>query len=483
MSSALLSLMQVMMRPMWNQGSTDFREELRSYAGLIDQAISEAFEGGELLRDKEEVLAALDASKAVLQRNYLARHRFRNSGIADADRGLYFTFSKSRFLRDYLALYKSKSLVVCCLFMTQQGEVWGALATLKSSNLEVRPFCIVQKARAPAFLEDLTRYGQSLSTGLPNKIALESILQSCGHALIPRLIEIAYPDKIVFVPHRRLHIIPWHAAYLQKSDRTRLYVGDIIDQVSYASSVFELLWANWLPKGSRAKEPTGTLHVIDLSASDLPWVALEHEYVRGMRELGFPVQIVTRHSELPKSMESYLRITWSSHAASCPNGWGQSALFLGNKPVRAETIMSKWNLPYQPTVSLGACETAFDASAPEDSDEYCGLDLALRVAGAGAVASTMWSIADPVAALGNLLVVQYELADGISTSQALCLFQRYLRSGEWYQHLPTEEQMEQLISQRRGTDQMRRVVHELRQLDPRELQGMEYWACWRCVSA
>lgn len=483
MSNALPVLADVMMRPLWGKAPAEFREELRSFATLVDRAIREAFETGQLLQEPEATLATLDAAKSVIQRNYLARHRLRQTVLPDAEKALMFTFTKPRFLLDYLARPAARGTAVCCLFMTERGEVWAAVVTLKSGGLDVKTLPVVPMQRASSFLEQLTEYADSLSAGRPNIGALESILEDCGRTLIPQFVGMLYPEKVIFIPHRRLHMVPWHAAYVLRPDRSRVYLGDVVEEISYASSIFELLWANWWPQGSRPRTSVGVLAVIDVSAADLRWVALEHEYALVMQDSGLPLHIVTKPAELPPSLEGYIRIAWSSHASSSPNAWGKSALFLGDMTLEAETIMSTWNLPFQPTVSLAACETGLDLSAPKDSDEYCGLDFALRVAGAGAVMATMWPVADPVAALGNLLVTQYELADGISTSRALSLFQKYLRSGEWHRHLVTEEQMGELATHGSASDKVRPVIRELRKLDPRELRRVEYWACWRCVSA
>jgi hypothetical protein len=405
----------------------------------------------------------------------------RAPGVVDE---LVPTASNERFLRNYFSLRPARS-ALCCLFMTTTGEVWATLMAKRPDDaVKTTAFPVIRKDAAMSFLTTLQEHVIALTTRhMPHMPALDALLAACGGPIIQQLLQTPYPDRLVFVPHRLLHAIPWHACFIPRVDGSRLRVVDVVGEVSYASSLFELLYADWWPVGSSRPAADRALSVIDADAADLRWTRLELRYRRALQSLGIPIDIVTQASLLPESLDGYSRLFWSGHASSSPANWGDSHLRLQDTTIDAETVLRAWRLAPGAVVTLAGCETALDVSAGLDSDEYCGLDLAIRVAGAMATVSTMWAVDDAVAALGSLLVDLYRTEDDVTASAALAEFQSNLRTGRWHAHLPSDEQLGQYAERGACADEIVGIVDELRRLDPRELTGVEHWACWRCVSA
>ena len=82
-------------------------------------------------------------------------------------------------------------------------------------------------------------------------------------------------------------------------------------------------------------------------------------------------------------------------------------------------------------------------------DEYCGLDLAFRIAGARAVYSTLWKITDELGALASIVLSGSRGYDRLANE--LTLFERSLRTGIWKQYLLRADQLQQLPNEVRDT--------------------------------
>src|SRR2546427_5906847 len=87
-----------------------------------------------------------------------------------------------------------------------------------------------------------------------------------------------------------------------------------------------------------------------------------------------------------------------------PMSWASSFLQLDEKRFFASEIAETWTLLASPLVILSACETAHNPPYRAEIDEYCGLDVAFRIAGARSVIAAMWPLADEVGVLASTIL-------------------------------------------------------------------------------
>ncbi len=97
-----------------------------------------------------------------------------------------------------------------------------------------------------------------------------------------------------------------------------------------------------------------------------------------------------------------------------------------------------------PIITLAACESGYSSSPSSELDEYCGLDLAFKIAGASTIFSSMWPIADDFAALASTTFPQWLLQGTVSPAHAIVIFQTNLRNGDWTTWLLRKEQLAQI---------------------------------------
>jgi CHAT domain-containing protein len=223
------------------------------------------------------------------------------------------------------------------------------------------------------------------------------------------------------------------------------------------------------------------LAVLDTGASDLRWIDVELLQFETMKKLGMPIDIVTSDQSPPEQMRDYIFMNWSSHAKSDPSAWGKSFLVFNKKPISASTIAKSWNLVSQPVVTLAACETAIELSAPKVLDEYCGLDLAFRIAGARSVYATMWPVFDPLAALGSLFFPSWALKHNVTPGEALVRFQIGLRTQRWKGWCLRDDQI--LLEPEEVRDDLLELRNRFFTLDADAFAHPSAWAAFRCFGA
>ena len=186
-----------------------------------------------------------------------------------------------------------------------------------------------------------------------------------------------------------------------------------------------------IPAADREAQEKRILAVIEVVARDLPWLQFELAQFEVDAAASGIVDIVRDYGSLSTDLRRYAYIAWSGHAKSDPYRWGGSYLKLGGHHIEATEILDTWKLDGRAVVTLAACESALDQSSLELLDEYCGIDLALRISGARSVISTLWSVRDEVAALATVLLLDTQLLYECSPGAALLMLQRALRLGSW----------------------------------------------------
>ncbi|HYN14418.1 MAG TPA: CHAT domain-containing protein, partial [Terriglobales bacterium] len=367
-----------------------------------------------------------------------------------------------------------------CSFYYREGSVWMLMVRNIGSQAIFSFINVVAPKEGTQFQAELAKYTQSLVIGQPDFHTLRHILDRIGSVLLSRLCFLGPVDWLIIIPHRILNILPLHACGDTDRRGTRHFLDECAKSITYSSSLLELQYGRWWP--ARA-ETIGNryLAVVDAAAKDLMWLRAERAYFEVLRGDGFPVDLVQNFHELPADLHRYARISWSSHASSCCNSWGESFLAFDGHRINALSIAQNWELRGTPDLTLAACNTALDLSISDGMDEYCGLDLAFRIAGARFVAGSLWPVRDDLAAYANMAIWQFEQRYGISMPEAMVLLQQDLRSGAWLTNMPTERQIRTASNLSPNSKEvMWGIVKSLRRLPANEFKSERDWATFRC---
>jgi CHAT domain-containing protein len=269
-----------------------------------------------------------------------------------------------------------------------------------------------------------------------------------------------------------------HALSASDDSGQRYYLDDFFPSISYASCLPELL--------SRPPQaPTGrpaALAVLDMASTDLKWLETERRFFQGVwrrfQQQGLSLQVVTRAADLPSDLSAYRSINWSGHACSSPTAWGASFLQFGGASITAAEIAKSWRLVHRPVVTLAACSSAIDLSQAGVLDEYCGLDLAFRIAGAEAVFATLWHVHDDLAGLASTILFQTAWNSKSTPGADIVLLQRCLRTGRWAEYFLTESQLAQLP--REDAEHTRQVQQNWLTVPKDHFAHERHWSVFRC---
>jgi len=131
-------------------------------------------------------------------------------------------------------------------------------------------------------------------------------------------------------------------------------------------------------------------------------------------------------------------------------------------------------------VILTACETAIDMSNLQNLDEYCGLDLAFCIAGAKCVFSTLWAVADPLAAVASWALIGRLLRGERGAGTLLGPFQQQLRNGTWHQWILSDNQILEFPIHLRSA--FRGVMDQLRSIPHDAFIDRRHWSVFRCLT-
>lgn len=289
------------------------------------------------------------------------------------------------------------------------------------------------------------------------------------------------PTEVIFIPDRALHFLPLHALPVGNDD----YLHNYVRIISYASSISELLFAGLLlrkPKVSKFTWPKSPkLITIRDNSSDLKWLDFEKNVFEAI-QYQLPKQDLkvlenTSVFDLKKNLSDCIWLSWSAHGKSSTKNWAKSWLQIGNSQVFADDIKD-WNLPKRPVVMLAACETAVDGNADTGWDEYCGLDMAFRVAGAKTVVGSLWAVPDALAAITNCFLTPWVLSGTTTPDRGLTNMQAMLRTGRWKKFLLKPEQLKVLPKNLQNA--LESTQEPLWNLPTEAFAEAECWAAFRC---
>jgi len=452
---------------------------VRDSAAAIDagsEAIAEQMEQKSL--GLAEGWALLDSAKAIVARHLMVRRT-----LQEADQPADFLIARSDpdALSAYLTeqrehrtavvslhLLGSESLVVIVAANFPLPGRYGSGGTFYNM---IR----VNKIR-DTLLPAVDAYAASVDAGRPDFAVIREPLTFLGRVLMAMLGG-AVPFEIIFIPHRSLHVLPLHA--LQLADDETVVLHDIVSVIRYCTSMSDLVYGSMSISEHRPTRPH-VLSVVDDTVG-LAGVEIEKRVTDVLRHQAGEqavVETLTAAADLPTTFTDHSWINWNSHARSSSTTIGGSYLSLGDSRITAESIASRWRLPGRPHVVLAACQTALDTAATATIDEYCGLDLAFRVAGARTVTATMWRVADPVAAFVSMMVTAGSLQHGTEPARTVTRLQRAMHHGTWQQALLRPDQLRQLPPH--VAELVDSVQAPFRRLPANAFADPACWAVFRC---
>jgi CHAT domain-containing protein len=231
---------------------------------------------------------------------------------------------------------------------------------------------------------------------------------------------------VVLIPQYGLGVLPLHAAWREVDGAPRTFLDDFT--VAYAPSCSALATCRAQAAGRRPGPPS-LLAVID-PMSDLPFAQEEGAAVaalfaqRGQLLCG----TMATADEVLQAVVGRDYVHFGCHGDYNPQDPADSSLLLaGGTRLRLADLSARLELGAARLVTLAACETGLTdlRFAP---DESIGLPAGFLQAGAAAVLSTLWEVADVSAALLMRETYRLHLVEGLGPAAALRRAQIWVRS-------------------------------------------------------
>ncbi len=386
---------------------------------------------------------------------------------------------------------------LCHLHADSDGSVIAAIVCPTGTGYEptVAVVQVVDTGDTAWFTKCLAKYSYSLKSSAMDQAVLGELLRAFGDRLIPAFESLRLRGKhLIFLPQGVTSCLPLHAIYSKESGLKSKRPNYLLEQfrsISYVHSVCELQGQkDWFYSNEQFRRTKETRHlaVVDRSALDLSWVALEEHTARLFAALGIPVDIVTSASKLPATYEAYGFVNWSGHASSSIGRWSDSYLVLDGRRVTAGEILDSWEMRSYPKVVLSACETGADLGVDHPMYEYCGLDFAVKIAGASEVVSSMWKVRDDTAALTSTILTEWHYTQPkLTAGEALSHIQRAMLTGSWKNIMPSAEGLRKQRAALGTTvssellDEREAFFARLRSLSDDAFSGVDAWGVFRCA--
>ncbi len=269
-------------------------------------------------------------------------------------------------------------------------------------------------------------------------------------SLIPRNCQ-----KLILIPHRYLHLLPFHALPIQES-----YLIDLFPKgVGYAPSCQILQQVqnrqrNDFQSFFAFQTPTKDLYEKDLGAVTAIKKQFVHSSVlnhnQATRAAIFSVEDNENHGIINENLLKANCVLFFCHGSFNPLSPLESSLQLADESLTLSDIINDLKLENCRLVTLFACETGL-IDFRNTSDEYIGLPSGFLLAGSNNVVSSLWAVSGNASAL--LMVRFYEeLQHENNIVVALNTAQRWLRDTtvkafrEWLSHssvnLAKQEQLD-----------------------------------------
>jgi len=228
-------------------------------------------------------------------------------------------------------------------------------------------------------------------------------------------------QKIVFVPHALLHLVPFHAMFYEGEDGTRRYVIDQY-QVTYAPSA--KLYILCSGREAYLKDNIIVAHADpNKSSNKLFFAEIEVNTIKAIFSDCHIIQNTTRADLINQSQNAHI-FHYAGHAH-------YQAFILHDEDQEdrsdefdVKDIFEYLDMPEAYLATLSACDTGLTVSGMVD--ECIGISTGLLHAGAETVISSLWSVSDIAASL--LMTKMYTLIhQGYGKAEALRKSQLWLK--------------------------------------------------------
>lgn len=440
-------------------------ELIKANQDTIDEGLRDAVVMMLKGHSPEEVFVTIDKAKSLASR-YLRK--------TPAD--VFRRYSIESYLREL------EGTAICNFCMSSKGTVHILFAQSLGKDREIGYALVeaVPDEMAQDFCSKLEAYAASCRDSFPDFTLQQELLEVFARVIIPFLVRYGIPHKLIFIPHKLLHVLPFHAMSM-KAGGQEIYLDGLIPFTTYTSSLHTLLYSSQLDMNDEKATISNKRLSIMESKTGLPWIPIEQKMVEYYKSQGIESDLFTSRGEIPTDLGSYASINWSSHGQSDPSSWEGSFLTSNEERISALTIGTSWHLSSAPIVVLPNCEAKLTLPNGHCSDEYCGLDMGFKIAGAGSVFSTFWKTSDLVITLANIILRDWVCSYRLPVSHAAVRFQAGLRLGGWYEWMLTPKQIEQMAH---GNRQVEDFLSEIREqfinLPQDAFAHPKDWAAFRC---
>lgn len=230
-------------------------------------------------------------------------------------------------------------------------------------------------------------------------------------------------DRLIFVPHRGLHLFPLHAM----TTKIHACLFDRFPQgVSYVPSCHLLRLSHMRERSDFSNiiaienpDGAGITGNLDHASAEVAAITSSFKSARILKQ-----KQATKAAFNEQDFDSIHCLHFACHGYFDPEHPQRAAVLLADSPLQLEDIF-KLDLKNCRLVTLSACETGkIDTSTAVD--EYIGLPNAFLYAGSASVVSSLWQVDDLLTAL--LMIRFYDsLKNSSSVAIALNQAQRWLR--------------------------------------------------------
>jgi len=291
--------------------------------------------------------------------------------------------------------------------------------------------------------------------------------------------------KVILIPHRFLHLLPWHGCASPTNDKP-LY--ERIKIVTYASNASFYERSATARYSDKMKSPT-IAGCIDVEGLRTGW-ASSLVFAAHFSHHNPQMLLQSSKQAVLDALKDATFFLFEGHGITDFENYANSRLLAFDGYVTFKDLLT---LDYPSSIFLAilnACETGVNPNFEDIQDEYYGLDGALLATGARHVISTLWPVQDMAAFLMSFRLQKGILmGEGWEPATLLGSAATWLRTGDWRNDLNLIikicdfSRLEQEVPL--GFKDEVRLVGEsftkhLTALQPDAFAKQEHWSAWRC---